>query len=381
MKLQPLLCTEAQRQYWLQRFASLPVIRLTRRQVSDVELLGNGGYTPLRGYLGRRDYQSVLADMRLSDGTPWSIPITLAVPQEAAQSIREDTTVGLVDPAGTPLAVLHVRERFPYDKQTEARQVYGTTDEAHSGVAALYAQGEVYLAGNVEVLQLPRHEDFPSYRLTPDQTREIFARRGWRTVVAFQTRNPVHRAHEYIIKCALEIVDGLLLHPIVGETKSDDIPADVRIACYEALLTHYFPADRVLLALNPASMRYAGPREAIFHAIVRRNYGCTHFIVGRDHAGVGNYYGTYDAHHIFRHFEPGELGITPLFFDHTFYCRRCEGMASIKTCPHDPSERVNLSGTQVRKMLAEGKPLPPEFTRPEVARILMRAMTASGGGV
>lgn len=381
MKLQPLLCTEAQRQHWLQRFASLPIIRLTRRQVSDVELLGNGGYTPLRGFLGRRDYQSVLTDMRLSDGTPWSIPITLAVPQDVAKSVKEDTTVGLVDPEGKPLAVLHVRERFHYDKQTEARLVYGTDDEAHPGVAALYAQGEVYLAGDVEVLQLPEHEDFLAYRLTPEQTRELFVRRGWRTVVAFQTRNPVHRAHEYIIKCALEIVDGLLLHPIVGETKSDDIPADVRIACYEVLLSHYFPADRVLLALNPAAMRYAGPREAIFHAIVRRNYGCTHFIVGRDHAGVGNYYGTYDAHHIFQHFAPGELGITPLFFDHTFYCRRCEGMASIKTCPHEAGERVNLSGTQVRRMLAEGKPLPPEFTRPEVAQILMRAMTASGGGI
>ncbi|GBC94848.1 Sulfate adenylyltransferase [bacterium HR16] len=381
MKLQPLLCTEAQRQHWLQRFASLPIIRLTRRQVSDVELLGNGGYTPLRGFLGRRDYQSVLTDMRLSDGTPWSIPITLAVPQDVAKFVKEDTTVGLVDPEGKPLAVLHVRERFHYDKQTEARLVYGTDDEAHPGVAALYAQGEVYLAGDVEVLQLPEHEDFLAYRLTPEQTRELFVRRGWRTVVAFQTRNPVHRAHEYIIKCALEIVDGLLLHPIVGETKSDDIPADVRIACYEVLLSHYFPADRVLLALNPAAMRYAGPREAIFHAIVRRNYGCTHFIVGRDHAGVGNYYGTYDAHHIFQHFAPGELGITPLFFDHTFYCRRCEGMASIKTCPHEAGERVNLSGTQVRRMLAEGKPLPPEFTRPEVAQILMRAMTASGGGI
>ncbi len=380
MKLQPLLCTEARRQHWAERFASLPIVRLTPRQVSDVELLGNGGYTPLRGYLGRRDYQSVLTDMRLSDGTPWSIPITLAVSQEVAKCVKEDTTVGLTDAEGEPLAVLHVRERFHYDKRTEARQVYGTDDEAHPGVAALYAQGEVYLAGDVEVLRLPDHEHFLAYRLTPEQTRELFVRRGWRSVVAFQTRNPVHRAHEYIIKCALEIVDGLLLHPIVGETKSDDIPADVRIACYEALLAHYFPADRVLLALNPAAMRYAGPREAIFHAIVRRNYGCTHFIVGRDHAGVGNYYGTYDAHHIFRHFAPGELGITPLFFDHTFYCRRCGGMASIKTCPHDAGERVNLSGTQVRKMLAEGKPLPAEFTRPEVAQILMRAMTASSGG-
>lgn len=377
MNLRPLLVTdEARRNEWLQRFAHLPTIRLTHRQVSDVELLGNGGYTPLYGFLTRRDYHSVLDDMRLSDGTPWSIPITLAVSHEVASAVKEDSPVGLSAPDGTPLAVLHARERFRYDKEREAQSVFRTTDSAHPGVAALYAQGEVYLAGEVEVLQLPQHHDFPAYRLTPQQTRQQFAQRGWRTVVAFQTRNPIHRAHEYIIKCALEIVDGLLLHPIVGETKSDDIPAQVRMACYEALLANYFPADRVVLAVNPAAMRYAGPREAIFHAIVRRNYGCTHFIVGRDHAGVGNYYGTYDAHHIFQHFQPGELGITPLFFDHTFYCLRCGGMASIKTCPHGAEARLNLSGTQVRRLLSEGQPLPPEFTRPEVAQVLVQSLTA-----
>ena len=380
MELRPLLVAdEARRVEWLQRFAHLPTVRLTWRQVSDVELLGNGGYTPLYGFLTRRDYLSVLEDMRLSDGTPWSIPITLAVSQETASAVKEDTPIGLTDPDGTPLAILHAHERFRYDKEREAQSVYRTTDSAHPGVAALYAQGEVYLAGEVEVLQLPAHEDFPAYRLTPQQTRQQFAQRGWRRVVAFQTRNPIHRAHEYIIKCALEIVDGLLLHPIVGETKSDDIPAEVRMVCYEVLLANYFPADRVLLTVNPAAMRYAGPREAIFHAIVRRNYGCTHFIVGRDHAGVGNYYGTYDAHHIFSHFQPGELGITPLFFDHTFYCLRCGGMASIKTCPHGQEARVNLSGTQVRRLLSEGKPLPPEFTRPEVAQVLVRNVPSEGG--
>lgn len=375
MELRPLLTDEERRKEWLERFAYLPTVRPTWRQVSDVELLGNGGYTPLYGFLNQQDYLSVLEDMRLSDGTPWSIPITLAVSQETASAVKEDTPVGLTDPDGTPLAILHARERFRYDKEREAQSVYRTTDNAHPGVAALYAQGEVYLAGETEVLQLPAHEDFPAYRLTPQQTRQQFAQRGWRHVVAFQTRNPIHRAHEYIIKCALEIVDGLLLHPIVGETKSDDIPAEVRMACYEVLLANYFPADRVLLGVNPAAMRYAGPREAIFHAIVRRNYGCTHFIVGRDHAGVGNYYGSYDAHHIFGDFQPGELGITPLFFDHTFYCARCGGMASIKTCPHGQETRVNLSGTQVRRLLKEGQPPPPEFTRPEVAQVLIQSMS------
>ena len=360
------------RGYWREIFPRLRRLPLTQRQVSDVELWGNGGYTPLTGFLTREDYTSVLNEMRLSDGTPWTIPITLAVPSEVAREVKEGEPVGLTDPEGVPLAVLLVRDRYTYDQEEEARTVYGTPDDAHPGVAALYAQPEVYLGGAVRVLRLPDHPRFARYCLTPQQTRALFQQRGWRTIVGFQTRNPIHRAHEYIIKCALEIVDGALVHPIVGETKSDDIPADVRMRCYEVLLENYFPADRVVLAINPAAMRYAGPREAIFHAIVRRNYGCTHFIVGRDHAGVGNYYGPYDAHRIFEHFAPEELGITPLFFDHTFYCRRCEGMASVKTCPHGEEDRVNLSGTQVRNLLRRGASLPPEFTRPEVAQVLLQ---------
>jgi sulfate adenylyltransferase len=357
-----------------ERAAALPALRLNDRTVSDLELLGNGGFSPLRGFMGRADYDSVVESMRLASGLPWSIPVTLAASREEAKGLNEGSEVALADEAGVVLAVMTLAEKFDYDKQREARNVYRTEDEAHPGVAALYRQGDVLLGGEVRLIDLPPHDDFPSYRLTPAQTRAAFAERGWRTVVGFQTRNPVHRAHEYIQKCALETVDGLLLHPLVGATKGDDIPADVRMRCYEVLLEMYYPADRVLLSVNPAAMRYAGPREAIFHALVRKNYGCTHFIVGRDHAGVGSYYGTYDAQLIFSEFGPGEMGIAPMFYDHTFFCKRCLGMASAKTCPHDGEDRVTLSGTQVREMLKGGLAPPPEFSRPEVAEVLIKAM-------
>jgi sulfate adenylyltransferase len=357
-----------------ERAASLPVIRLSARSQSDVELLGVGGYSPLDGFMTEPGYRSVVSDMHLASGLPWPMPITIAVSTEEARGIDDGSEIALANESGRVLAVMQVAQKFGYDKRTEAREVYRTEDEAHPGVAAVYAQGDVLLGGPVRVLELPPHDDFAQYRLTPAQTRAAFAERGWRTVVGFQTRNPVHRAHEYIQKCALEIVDGLLLHPLVGETKPDDIPADVRMRCYEVLLENYYPLDRVLLSVNPAAMRYAGPREAIFHALVRKNYGCTHFIVGRDHAGVGSYYGTFDAQRIFEEFAPGELGITPLMFDHTFFCRRCDEMASVKTCPHDGKSRVTLSGTQVREMLMGGIAPPIEFSRPEVARVLIEAM-------
>ena len=348
----------------------LPVLQLNPFELSDLEMLAIGGFSPLDGFMAKDDYESVLRQMRLANGLPWSLPITLAISADVAASLKGKSRVALADGTGQRLAVLTVKEIFPYDREVEARLVFRTAEQAHPGVAYLRSRGDWLIGGTVEVFRRPGNGNFSKHRLDPVDTRRIFAERGWKTVVGFQTRNPVHRAHEYIQKTALEIVDGLLLHPIAGETKSDDISLDVRMRCYEVLLENYYPQDRVLLALNPASMRYAGPREAIFHALVRKNFGCTHFIVGRDHAGVGNYYGPYDAQKIFDEFDPQELGIAPLFFENSFYCRKCQGMASPKTCGHGPEARVVLSGTQVRNTLRDGGQLPAEFTRAEVAAVL-----------
>ena len=353
----------------------LPKLVVNARELSDLEMLAVGALSPLAGFVGEADYVSVLETMHLSGGLAWAIPVTLSLTDDDVKRIGAGNSVALLSrEGGDPIAVVDVAEVFKRDRQKEALGVYGTEDLEHPGVRALHDAGDFCLAGTVRALGLPQHDDFLSYRLTPAQTRAAFAERGWRTVVGFQTRNPIHRAHEYLQKCALEIVDGLLVHPLVGATKGDDVPADVRMRCYEALFEGYYPKDRAMVSVFPAAMRYAGPREAIWHAICRKNYGCTHFIVGRDHAGVGSYYGTYDAQRIFEEFDPGELGITPLMFEHTFWCNACEGMASPKTCPHGEESRVSLSGTRVREMLRAGERPPIEFSRPEVADILIDAM-------
>jgi sulfate adenylyltransferase len=353
-----------------------PKVDLGPREVADLEMLATGALSPLTGFMSEKDYRSVIEDMRLASGLVWSLPITLSVDDEGLKRLGRAETIALtID--DQPAALLDVDEVYRRDREAEAQAVFQTTDRSHPGVAALDRAGDWVIGGRVRALRTPEHRTFVEHRRTPAQTREVFAQRGWRRVVGFQTRNPVHRAHEYLQKCALEIVDGLLLHPLVGETKGDDVPAAVRMRCYQVLLDGYYPKDRVLLSVFPAAMRYAGPKEAIFHAIVRKNYGCTHFIVGRDHAGVGDFYGTFDAHRIFDRFDPDDLGIMPLFFDHAFWCNRCEGMATTKICPHGDDDRLSLSGTKVREMLRAGERPPPEFTRPEVADVLIEAMASS----
>jgi len=346
---------------------SLEQVPLTSRELSDLDMLASGALSPLEGFMGRDDYDRVLEEMRLAKGLPWALPVCLAVDHEP-----QGDEVTLTDEAGNQFAVLEMDEVYEYDKEREARNAFRTTDEAHPGVARLYAQKPLYLAGKVTVFERAQPA-FPELALDPAETRATFADRGWKRVVGFQTRNPIHRAHEYLTKGALETVDGLLIHPLVGDTKSDDVPAATRVECYRVLLENYYPQNRVVLSAFPAAMRYAGPREAIWHAICRKNYGCSHFIVGRDHAGVGDYYGTYDAQLIFDDFEPHELDIEPMFFEHAFWCKVCGQMATPKTCPHGGDDHVFLSGTKVRELLANGELPPVEFSRPEVAEVLIKA--------
>jgi len=356
----------------------LPVVTLGAREIADLEMLASGAFSPLNGFMGEADYLRSRDDLRLASGIPWSIPITLGVDEATARSLAPGKDLALANEAGVRLAILKLTEIYQVDRQQEAAAVFGTAEDAHPGAKNVTSTPPYCLGGKVILFADIPGRTFLEYRHDPRETRAKFRELGWRKIVAFQTRNPTHRAHEYIQKAALEICDGLLLHPLVGETKGDDVPAAVRMDTYKVLLELYYPKDRAMLTVMPAHMRYGGPREAILHAIIRRNYGCTHFIVGRDHAGVGTYYGTYAAQKIFERYAPGEIGITTLNFENTFYCSKCGGMASFKTCPHTDADRLLLSGTKVREMLRAGQAPPPEYTRPEIAAILARAMKGQG---
>ncbi len=358
------------------RASEMATLNLNDREASDLKMISIGAFSPLTGFMNREQYEGTVRDAHLPGGIPWTIPVTLSTDSAIASGLHEGDEIALLNADSEPVGKFLLEEKFEYDRKLEAREVYRTEDEAHPGVANVYSQGDVLLGGSIRAVAVKPADVYADSDRPPAETRKLFEEAGWDSVVGFQTRNPIHRAHEYIMKCALELVDGLLVHPLVGETKAGDVGAEVRMRCYRALLKDYYPADRTLLSVLPAFMRYAGPREAIFHAIMRKNYGCSHFIVGRDHAGVGDYYGTYDAQHIFSEFDPAALGITPMMFEHSFYCKSCGGMATSKNCPHPGEDHVFLSGTRVREMLVAGERPPAEFTRSEIADILIEAEKA-----
>ena len=372
-RLLPLLVSDEERQEVLKEADTLPKVKLDSREVSDLIMLATGAFSPLEGFIGKADYEGVVADMHLKNGTLWPIPITLAASKEEAGKIKEGQKIALLNSDnGEIMASMLVEEKYTYDKHKESLQVFGTEDEQHPGVQKIYEQGEVYLGGPVKVFSEGDYPERFAEFARPAETRAIFAEKGWTTIAAFQTRNPLHRSHEYLTKVALEVCDGLLIHPIVGKLKAGDIPAEVRMECYKVLLDNYYPGDRVILKVYPMEMRYGGPREAILHAIIRQNFGCSHLIVGRDHAGVGSYYGPFDAQKIFDELNPGDLHIQPLKLDPTFWCNKCGSMASPKTCPHSSEDHLSISGTKLREMLTRGERPPEQFSRKEVVDILVK---------
>jgi sulfate adenylyltransferase len=372
--LEPRLCTGEAWVNEMARAESLPKVPVSSRELGDLIMLGIGGFTPLTGFMGEKDWRSVCENMQLANGLFWPIPITLSCDPDLAKQLKLDSDVALVDPQTDAIVgVLNLQEKYSIDPLFECQKVFGTTDEKHPGVKMVMSQGAINLGGCVNVLsQGDFPKKYPGIYLTPQQTRDLLVEKGWKTVAAFQTRNPMHRSHEYLAKIAIEICDGVLIHSLLGNLKEGDIPADVRQEAIGTLIDHYFVKDTVVQAGYPLDMRYAGPREALLHALFRQNYGCTHLIVGRDHAGVGDYYGPFDAQHIFDEIPADAMLIKPLKIDWTFWCHACGGMASTRTCPHEPKERVLISGTQLRNALSADEPVSTYFSRPEVLAVLGR---------
>jgi sulfate adenylyltransferase len=370
--LKALLAPQTERSEELARAQGLKKVPLTSREVSDLLMLAMGAYTPLDGFMSEQDWRGVCLDMKLQDGVFWPIPITLSCSRELADSIHLEEEVALAHgDSGEILAIMEVTDKYSIDKILECEHVYRTADAAHPGVQKVLAQGEVNLAGRVTCLSEGEYaEKYPDLYIRPAEARAMFLENGWSQVAAFQTRNPMQRAHEHLVKIAIEVTDGVFIHQVLGKLKPGDIPADVRTRAIQAMIDHYFVPGTVIQAGYPIEMRYAGPREALLHALIRQNFGCSHLIVGRDHAGVGSYYGPFDAHHIFDTLWEGALLTLPLKIDITFFCRQCYGMATGKTCPHDEADRIHISGTEQRAMLAEGADVPREFGRPEVIAIL-----------
>lgn len=364
------IASKEEQWHWYQQVPYLKMLRVKRWTLVELECIATGVFSPLTGFMNQQDYESVVEELRLADGQLWPIPITLPITTELGEWLEVGEPIAIADENGKVYAILQLEEKYRPNKMREAERVYGTTDVKHPGVKRIFQQPELYIGGSIILLRRPMLHAFSGYHFTPSEIQEMKAERNWQTMVAFQTRNPIHRAHEYLMKVALESVDGLLLHPLVGETKADDLPASIRMKCYETMVEHYFPQERIILSLFPANMHYAGPREAMLHALARKNYGCTHLIVGRDHAGVGDYYDPYAAHRLLQEYEK-ELGIIPLCFEASFFCQSCGQMATSKTCPHDSRHHHILSGTAVRQLLKEKKELPQTFSRPEVAHILL----------